>query len=410
MLALCGFILSPYLQDLTTRFGFKPYLSMVGLIVMPLAFLASGHVFRALQSSAGKAWLGFSIFATFFAIPFSYWRGDSVEVMRSFFVLNLSIFVFMCTFATNYRYCRWIAITNIIAAVLVLISCTAFSEYNEIGRLQLPGSYMLFNSNDLALVLLINLGYFYYLVLQRSNLARVFGGAGMLACGYFILRTGSRGGFLALGVFLVVLFLFSPNKLIWAGVAVPVMALALVLSPGALLHRFTLILADPEESQAQNGSDSAAIESQQERQDLMKKAIRYTFIRPLTGVGPGQFTNAVWADEHREGKHPPALGTHNTYLEVSSELGLPAFFCYLAVVLTCIRVNYRGLKRLRQRRDQEDAARLTYCLLAISAGFAVNIFFHHLTYSLYLPVLSALTVCVNAAVSAPKPGTSPQAF
>jgi O-antigen ligase len=406
MLALCGFILSPYLQDLTIRAGFKPYLSIVGLIIMPLAFLMSGRVFRALKSGVGKAWLGFSIFAIF-AIPFSYWPGDSVQVMRAFFFLNLSIFVFMCTFATSYRYCRWIVTTNLIAAVLVLISCAAFGQYNDIGRLTLPGSYLLENSNDLALVLLINMGYFYYLVMRPGNLNRALGGAGMMACLYFILKTGSRGGFLALGVFVVVLFFFSLNKVVWATVAVPVVALSLVLMPSALLHRLTLIVADTDVSQAQSGSDAAAIESQQERQDLMKKAMRYTILRPLTGVGPGQFTNAVWGDEHREGKHPPALGTHNTYLEVSSELGLPAFFCYLTVVLACIRVNYRGLKRFRQRADTADAARLTYCLLAVSAGFAVSVFFHHLTYTLYLPLLSGLTVCVNSAVPAPKPGMPP---
>jgi O-antigen ligase len=89
------------------------------------------------------------------------------------------------------------------------------------------------------------------------------------------------------------------------------------------------------------------------------------------------------------------LGTHNTYLEVSSECGLPAFLCYAAVVLACIRLNYKGFLRLRKRPDLSDAARLEYCLLAIGAGFAVNIFFHHLAYSIDLPLLSGITACMN---------------
>jgi len=231
----------------------------------------------------------------------------------------------------------------------------------------------------------------------------------VLGCLYFILKTGSRGGFLALGVFVVTLFLFSRNKLVWGAVALPVVAVTLILMPNTLMHRLTFIVADTDLSQAQSGSDIAAIESQQERQELMKKAIGYTIRRPLTGVGPGQFMNAVWGDEHKDGKHPPALGTHNTYLEVSSECGLPAFFCYAFVVLACIRVNYRGLKHLRQRRDLADQAGLVYCLLAISVGFAVNIFFHHLAYTGFLPLLSGLTVCVSSAVLAPKSGPSPAA-
>jgi putative inorganic carbon (HCO3(-)) transporter len=405
MLALCGVILSPYLQDLTMRVGFKPYLSMVCLAVLPLVFLASGHVFRALESTAGKAWLGFAVFAIF-SIPFSYWPGGSVELMRSFLLLNLSLFVFMCTFATSYKYCRWIVNTNVMTGVLALISCVVFGDYDG-GRLVIPGSYFLLNSNDLALVLLIDLGYFYYLVLRPNIVGRVLGLTGMAGCLYFLLKTGSRGGFLALGVFVAVLFVFSVNKFLWAAVAVPVVALTLIVMPASLLHRLTLILVDPGLSQAESGSDVGAIESQQERQALVKKALHYTLVRPLTGVGPGQFINAVWADEHKEGKHPPALGTHNTYLEVSSECGLPALFCYLTVVLGGLFTNYRGLKRLRQRPDRADAARLTYCLLAITAGFAASIFFHHLTYTMYLPLLSGITACVNAATSEPKAGAPP---
>jgi O-antigen ligase len=400
MLALCGLMLSPFIQDLTMRVGVKLYLNYICLAILPFAFLASGQMSRAFRSSTGKAWLGFVFFATL-AIPFSYWPGDSVQIMRSFLLHSLSPFIFICTFATSYRKCRWIATTSIISAVLLLINCVAFGEYNEIGRLTIPGSYLLGNSNDLALALLIDMGYFYYL-LRPGLLTRAFGGAGILACLYFLLKTGSRGGFLALGVSLLVLFIFSRNKFAWGVVALPLVAVSLILMPSSLLHRFTLILADPELSQAQSESDLAAIESQQERQVLMRKALHYTFLRPLTGVGPGQFMTAVWADEHKEGKRSPALGTHNTYLEVSSECGLPAFFCYVFIVLACIVINYTRLRRLRERPDLADPTQLTYCLLAISAGFAVSIFFHHMAYSGFLPLLSGLTVCVSAAVPLPK--------
>jgi len=408
MLALCGLILSPYIQDLTLRLGFKPYLSIACLVILPVAFIASGRAFRGLQSGAGKAWLGFLVFATL-AIPFSYWRGDSFHFVWSFVSKSLSIFFFMCAFATSGRLFRWVVTTNIITAVLLLINCAAFGEYNSIGRMFLPGSYLFENSNDLALALLIDMGFFYYLVLRPGKLTRALGGAGMLACLYFILKTGSRGGFLALGVFLVVLFFFSRNRLTWAAVGFPVLALSLVLTPGSLMHRFTLILWQPELSQAQSESDIAAIESQQERQDLIKKAVSYTLAHPILGVGPGQFANAVWGDEHQEGKVSPALGTHNTYLEVSSECGVPAFLFYVAVVLACIWGNYKGLKRFRQRPDLADPARLSYCLLAISAGFAVSIFFHHMAYTITLPLLSGLTVCVNTIEFAPKAGRAPLA-
>jgi O-antigen ligase len=402
MLALCGLILSPYIQDLTMRVGFKPYLNFVCMIILPLAYLASGRAFEGFRSSIGKAWLGFAFFATL-SVPFSYWRGDSGHLLWNFLSGCVSTFFLMGAFVTGYKQCRWLVTTNVICAVLVLINCAAFGEYNFIGRLELPGSFLIGNSNDLALVLLIFMGYFYYLVLRPSNLTRALGGGGMLACLYFILKSGSRGGFLALGVFLMVLFIFSRNKFVWVALAVPILALFLLLTPSSLIHRLTLIVWEPAVSESQSESDVAAIESQQERQTLMKKAVRYTFALPLTGVGPGQFMNAVWGDEHKKGEHPPALGTHNTYLEVSSECGLPAFFCYTFIVLGCIRLNYKRLKSLRQRPELDDVARLTYCLLAITCGFAVTIFFHHMTYTIYLPLLSGLTVCLSQIGPAAKP-------
>jgi O-antigen ligase len=291
--------------------------------------------------------------------------------------------------------------------MLVLINCAAFGEYNSIGRLFLRGSIYLENSNDIAVVLVIDIGYCYYLALRPGALSRTLGAVGMLGCLYFIVKTGSRGGLLALLAFLVVLFVFSLNKLTLVAVGLPILGISLALTPQSLIHRFTLMLVDQDTAQAKSESDVAAIGSQLERQELIKKAVRYTLAHPLTGVGPGQFANTVWGDEHKAGKWSPTLGTHNTYLEISSECGLPAFFCYVAIVFGCIRVNYKSLKRLRQRPDQADAARLAYCMLAISTSFAVSIFFHHLSYTNYLPLISGLTVCVSLAVSAPRTGPAP---
>jgi O-antigen ligase len=201
-------------------------------------------------------------------------------------------------------------------------------------------------------------------------------------------------------VFLAILFTFSRNKVVWAALSIPILAISLVVLPSNTLHRLTMILANPDIAQAHSDEDVGAIESQQERQELMKEAIHYIATRPLTGVGAGEFTDAVWTDEHREGKHPPALGTHNTYLEVASECGLPAFFCYAGIMLASIVINYRTFKRASQQKEFQDAANMAYCMIAVCVGFAVNIFFHHMTYTIYLPYLSGLTVCLAASLPA----------
>jgi len=68
----------------------------------------------------------------------------------SFVSKSLFDLLFTCVaFATSGRLFRWVVTTNIITAVLLLINCAAFGEYNSIGRMFLPGSYLFENSNDL---------------------------------------------------------------------------------------------------------------------------------------------------------------------------------------------------------------------------------------------------------------------
>ncbi len=376
------------------HFGFKPYLNLVFLAVLPLAWVVSGRMSAGLQSRIGVAWVGFIVFACL-SIPFSYWRSGSISMMWGFIWRDLSIYFWTCSFVASYKQCRQIMFANAAVGALVLLSTIVFSDYNSGGRLGLSDSFLLANANDLAMHLLLDMGFFYYMVLQRHNPTRILGGVGMVACLYYLLKTGSRGGLVALAVFLLVLFFYSTSKVVWAMVSIPILGLALAVMPSNTLHRFTMILMNPDISEARTDEDIASIESQQERQELMKRALHYVATRPLTGVGPGEFIDAVWTDEHREGKHPPALGTHNTYLEVASELGLPAFFCYVGIVLACIVMNYRTFQRVRGWKDMQDGANMAYCLLAICAGFAVTIFFHHMTYTAYLPLLSALTLCVS---------------
>ena len=393
--ALCAYMIAPLLQDIATQaFHFKPYLNVISLAVVVPAFLACGTALRGLKSRTGLLWLIFLLFAIL-AIPFSYWPGGSASMIWGYFWRSYIVFFWLCAFALNYAQCRIVIAANLVSAFLLLIDCALFGAMNEGGRLGIPGSFVFVNSNDLALQLLLNIGFFTYMVMQPRWVMRLAGAAGMAASLFYMLKTASRGGLLACIVFVAILILFSRQRLIWMVAAIPALVIGLALMPSATLHRFTLVLVNPEAADMTD-QDQGSIESQIERTQLMKTALRYTFTHPLFGVGPGEFMDAVWTDQHREGKHPPALGTHNTYLEVSSECGLPAFFCYVAVVLGCIGINYRIYRRTQGYRELADAGRMAFCLFAASAGFAVNIFFHHLAYSGYLPLLAGITVCLNA--------------
>jgi O-antigen ligase len=397
LLALCVWLAAAGTDDVSWQlFGGQLRVALVSLIVLGPMFVFSGRMLRGLTFHTGRFWLAFLVFALLASV-FGMWRRESLTMMWSYCSKGYILFFIVCAFAGTYDQCRRLLFAKIIGALPVLLACLFLGGTTSEGRFIIPRSYLFNNANDLALELLFSAGFFIYLALRRGILSRVLGVTGMILCVAFVVRTASRGGVIALLLFLAALVFFSRNRLVWMLLSVPILMAGFSLVPASTLRRLTTIYFNPQTYQVHSDDDLATIGSQLQRVQLMKKALHYSLVHPLLGVGPGQFMNAVWDEEHRMGKYPPALGTHNTYLEVSSECGIPAFICYTFVALACITVNYRTMQRLRRRGDMQDAAHMAYCLFVTSIGFATNIFFHHLAYSGYLPLLAGFTVCLSSA-------------
>jgi O-antigen ligase len=115
----------------------------------------------------------------------------------------------------------------------------------------------------------------------------------------------------------------------------------------------------------------------------------------LSGVGPGQFADAYWADAKKEGKHVASLGTHNSYTQVGAEGGLPVFFCYAGVIILCIRSNYRLYRGAMDDPKLRDIMQMSFCLFLATIGLATNAIFHHMAYSMHVPVLGGLSICLQ---------------
>jgi O-Antigen ligase len=403
LLALCVWLASAGTDDVSWQlFGGQLRVALVSLIVLGPMFVFSGRTLRGLSFHTGRFWLAFLVFALLASV-FGMWRRESLTMIASYCSKGYIIFFIICAFADTYDQCRRLLYAKIIGALPVLFACLFLGGTTTDGRFIIPNSYLFNNANDLALDLLFSAGFFIYLALRRSILTRILGAAGMVFCVVFVVRTASRGGVIALLLFLAALVLFSRNRLVWMLLSVPILIAGFSLVPASTLRRLTTIYFNPQVYQIHSNDDLASIGSQLQRVQLMKKAVHYSVVHPLLGVGPGQFMNAVWDEEHRMGKYPPALGTHNTYLEVSSECGIPAFICYTFVVVACITINFRTMRRLRQRDNMKDAASMAYCLFVTSIGFAANIFFHHLAYSGYLPLLAGFTVCLSSARESVRP-------
>jgi O-antigen ligase len=204
---------------------------------------------------------------------------------------------------------------------------------NVMGRLVWNNVYH--NPNDLGVLSLLALGVA-LAVLATSTVRRVARIGAAISAAILIVvivMTKSRGVLLGLIVGMgpaALRLVFSKSRRL---IYVIIGAIALLLlvptstwdrytGMGKLTSTDTLAEADPEGSAA-------------ERWEIQKSAWKIFASNPLTGVGLGNFSVANL-------RYLPRLGlkdTHNTYLNLATELGLPGLLLWLALVYSVMKAT-----------------------------------------------------------------------
>ncbi len=309
---------------------------------------------------------------------------------------------FVCAFVVNLKQAHFLMRCQAALGYLYLIWCFAFGRMDlESGRFAIPDSLYLANANDLAIQLLVSSGAFLYLVYQKSLISRLLGLAGLPIAMYYLLRTGSRGTFLAAVVVFLVVGFYSRRAIrgVLVVSAAATLVVALLAIPSASLRRLTLIFVDPGSAvatgRAVGEQEASSVGSQMQRWTLLKQSLWYTITYPVFGVGQGQFITKVGGDAASEGQRSSWLGTHNMYTQISSECGIPGAVLFISVLWLSLRNAIRLLKRARENPQAAPWESLAFSLLAMLVGFAVSGFFHHIAYSPLLPLLAGQVAVLN---------------
>jgi O-antigen ligase len=269
-------------------------------------------------------------------------------------------------------------------------------HYTQFGRAIGPFIYQ--NSNDLAAITILMLAA--ALALWTSEPRRTPAWWLGLGCAVVfvltILLTQSRGAVLALGA------IGMPSALALARRRprlVPVFAalvgVALYLAPAGLWERMaglgkatsvaTIGEMDPEGSA-------------RDRWAVIQTASRIIADHPLTGVGLGAYRFANFDYNPMLGR----LDTHNTYLNVAAETGIPG----LAIFLTLVCSVVRGARRVRWTRPrgspgvQDQGETLHWLYLGLVAFLIAAVFGSFAKLALVYVYLSLLW-CAAQAVRAP---------
>lgn len=260
--------------------------------------------------------------------------------------------------------------------------------YHPFGRA--IWNFIYSNPNDLAALLLIALGVAIGWLLSPPH--RIVKTACAATCTglllLVILLTQSRGAFIGMIVGLGL-------PLIWLGrrrplVLVPAVLAGIVISLAVpddvwtrlsgiekLTSASTIVEADPEGSAEQ-------------RFEIQKTALRIVLDHPLFGVGLGAYPIA-------NARYAPELGardTHNTYLNLAAEVGLPGLMLWFAMCWSVMRYAYRCRQAnptaaLAGRQAWIERALFGFFIAAIFGSYA----------ALTFPYLMLAVVWASAAMS-----------
>ncbi len=355
-----------------------------------------------LVSSGPGLWLAAFTGWLTFSLPFSSWKGGSFAAFSSTWLKSVVFFLLVGGLIFSVGQFRKLVFWMAMANVTVMYN-TLRSGSNAVDDRYSVTYGTLGNANDLAGALLMGLPYLIYVGTDKRRnffLRLVCWGFALLLFA-LVARTGSRGGLLAGLALVIIVFVKASagNKLkmlVLCGVAMA--CLPFIVSRN-LIERYATMLHSTD-APAKSMDVESANESTNARRGLMKLALLLTLRHPVFGVGIGQFTYQAVDLSISRGESPLWFTCHDIYLLVSSETGLPGFFCYMAVIVSMYRILFRLQRGKDRGPDQKEVADLAFCMLASLTAFLVCGVFNTSAYTSQIPMLAGLISALDR-VSAP---------
>jgi O-antigen ligase len=369
------------------------------------------------SSRLGLLWTAFTAWLCVCTV-FSLWRTDSLLLLRDSWITAFVSFLVVAGLVATVAQCRKAILVIAVGTYVIVLATLSFGILTEETRLQIFGTFG--NSNDLATFLLIGIPFCAFPLMDREQnfLWRI---SALVGTGLVILtamRTGSRGGLVAMAVILLFLLRRASfaNKLKLTVAIVTIGIIALFTLPETLLTRYGTIFTDQETTSEIAASAEA---SENVREELLKRSVKIAGSNLVFGVGPGQFRVANAMEDKARGGRERFIVSHNTFTEVATETGVPGILIYLALLYTCFKTTKSIAQAARGRPELQPVESVASCLRLCVVGFCAAGMFGSLAYSFHLPVLTGLILALEQAVNAtlravpaktaftPTPGRSP---
>ena len=370
-------------------------LALLGL----LAVFGSGQFFKVLNTPIGRT---IALFTVWFiaCVPFGLWPGNSVGVFTDNWYKAVLVYFLTAGLLTTLpqanRLYHSIAYAVGILSLLTLVKNTR----DPGGRLMLDLTRYA-NANDLAWTLLVGLTFVGFLYLQGTRVQKVIAVLLVPPILLTLSRTGSRSGSFGAAVLVVVLIIQAKRATrIRLMVATPIVfAVIVILMPRDMLIRYTTffgtynmntVWTDPAEKRKM-----ATIASSEARQQLLIDSIIVTMKHPLLGVGPGNFMVAQNDLAAARGERGIWHVPHNTYTQISSEMGVPGLIIYVVFLFNIFKVLNSIIRSRSPDPTWQNLRQLALTLRASFIVFLLVAFFSSLAYNTDVPILAGLTTALG---------------
>jgi O-antigen ligase len=332
-------------------------------------------------------------------VPFSLWRGGSLEVLIQVWLKTVLIFFLLTQTLVTVKRIHALLWAIILSELVVTgFSIIQSSRVIWVGERMLGVNMGILGWNFLGIAVAITTPYIAAMfVSQRSVLSTSVLGAASLSMLWMLVLTASRGGLLNVLLsagLTCLLVLRGRSRGQLAGIGIVVILFTVVsLAPQVFWQRLGTVW---------NGSESymdavqaSAEESTQDRLAVLDRSIEYTLEHPIFGLGLGNFEVASGL---QLGQPSAWMGTHNTFTQVSSEAGLPALVLLLCLLATGV-LNVSRISRMSAvDRETSDLGLLARATLASLLSFVFGAFFAHLAYEYYLFYPVAIAVGIHYIV------------
>lgn len=375
----------PIWQKLLADVTVTKYLGLVCLLVA-FVHLAQRHSVPHYFATAQFRW--FLLFIALVSVNFVI-KGADFEIQNSFLISYVSFLILMVITITivdtlpRLYWCLATAAASVAWASLYSIREWVYG-YHTWGAAFRPG-WVVGDANyfgvNVVLCLPINFVLFIY---AKKRWQRVF----FLGClPLTLLATtlgASRGGFLGLLVAFFYLVLHTTRKARNIGVMLALLLPLLMFSPNSPVRRMF----------RSTYSDDQAARS---RLVTWNIGLKMVAANPFLGVGLGRYKQVGPTYDSTGAFAIKPHIAHNAYLEIASEMGLPALLVFLMVIAT----TFHTLKKVRRRALAVGAEPLANWTLGIESGLigaVVALFFVSGQYQKMFWLMISFSMCMPALV------------